>query len=293
MGCDIHMMAEYETDKYVSDGEVQVSLGFSQPNGHFEPSGEWKAIKDPVFEYPYFREDEPVSRHNKRFTHEPYTGRNYALFSILADVRNTRHTANAFDPTMQYEERDSILPLAQPRGVPENASKAWKKYVKDWGSDLHSTSYFTLQELIDFEAVGAFNQIITQRGYVPLRQYLAHKSEGTDIQSWASYASGPSYTEAEWLALSDEERQVHLDQLEVNNGWGAPNIRYAWEDDVRDYFATFLEKTIPALKDNAPRKPHPDWQALWDRPWAEKQAYEGPKFLYDFTRIRIVFGFDN
>lgn len=280
MGCDIHTMAEYETDKYV--------------DGKFVPSGKWKAIKDPVFPYPYFRESEPESRFNTPHTHQPLVGRNYVLFALLADVRNTRALSNMFDSSMEYEERDAIEPLAAPRGVPEDASKAWKKYVKRWGADLHSTTYFTLQELIDFEAAGKFDQTILQRGYVSLDKYLAHKNEGKDIESWASYTSAPSMKEEEWLALSDEERQVHLDKMNERSsypyGFGGINIRYQWTWEARDAFTRLLE-AMEHLKANAPFEMNPEVIAL--NTYAERQAFEGPHRFHNYSRIRLVMGFDN
>jgi hypothetical protein len=284
MGCDIHTMAEYETDQYAP--------GVNGAQGKFVPGGKWKAIKDQVFPYPYFHEDEPVSRFNEKLTSEPYTGRNYALFSLLADVRNTRSTGNMFDASMQYEERDSILPLAEPRGVPKNASKRWKRYAKRWGTNLHSESYFTLQELIDYEASGAFDQIITQRGYVSLSAYLAHKADGTEIEGWASYTSAKSMHDYEWEALSDDEKAPYL---AASAGEGSRalfpglSIRYKWTWTLRTALGGLIE-TMEALKVNAPRKVHPD---LANLDWQARRTYDGPKWVYDCNRIRIVFGFDN
>lgn len=60
--------------------------------------------------------------------------RNYRLFAALGDVRN---------------HGDGILPLFPRRGVPDDLSARIKKYNDDWGGDLHSHTYFTLQELMD------------------------------------------------------------------------------------------------------------------------------------------------
>lgn len=57
--------------------------------------------------------------------------RNYALFAKLADVRN------GYGGT--------FTPIAQPRGVPEDASFEVKEWMQD--SDYHSASYLTLAEL--------------------------------------------------------------------------------------------------------------------------------------------------
>ena len=64
-----------------------------------------------------------------------YRGRNYHLFSILADVRS-------------YGEGDAI---AEPRGVPDDASYAYLYIVEQWKGDGHSHSYFTLTELLEHD----------------------------------------------------------------------------------------------------------------------------------------------
>lgn len=271
MGCDIHMMAE------VQDPTYRHGVGYV-----FNDDAQWQAIKEPVFPSSWFREDQPPSRYNRPFSVEPYSGRNYALFSLLANVRNTRTLHNMFDPSMEYEERDAITPIAEPRGVPTNASKRWLKEVKRWGEDLHSMSYFTLQELLDALEAGAFDQTIHQRGYVPLSRYLAHKREGADIQSWASYSSVTSMTEADWLALTDERREELIAENAGKDGFTEMCIRYAWEDSLREYVDSFITGTIEGLKANAPR--------TIVRNGIRREPDD---ITYHYDRIRIVFGFDN
>lgn len=70
-----------------------------------------------------------------------YRGRNYGTFAILADVRNSRRVFGAggeFDP------------IAEPRGVPRDASDFYIAEQWRWGVDGHSHSWFTIQELLDF-----------------------------------------------------------------------------------------------------------------------------------------------
>jgi len=62
-----------------------------------------------------------------------YSGRNYYLFAILADVRND----------------GSVEPISQPRGIPEDCSYPYKLLLDRWGMDAHSESYFTLEELLN------------------------------------------------------------------------------------------------------------------------------------------------
>lgn len=79
-----------------------------------------------------------------------YNARSYVMFAILADVRNT------FD----------IVPISQPRGVPEDAQEWYKKMIKEgeeykggWGCDCFSASYYTLTELKKYDWDAAHSQI--------------------------------------------------------------------------------------------------------------------------------------
>lgn len=67
--------------------------------------------------------------------HEAYWSRNYYLFSILADVRNS----------------GDVEPICEPRGIPEDASSGYKYMTDRWDGDAHSHSYFTLEELLSVD----------------------------------------------------------------------------------------------------------------------------------------------
>lgn len=66
---------------------------------------------------------------------EPFDMRNYSVFAFLAGVRNY----------------SAIEPIAQPRGVPEDASQKVAEDYKDWDSDAHSASWLSVKELEDFD----------------------------------------------------------------------------------------------------------------------------------------------
>jgi len=61
-----------------------------------------------------------------------YDNRNYNLFSFLADVRNG----------------GGIVPLDEPRGIPEDASDSYLWACKIWDGNAHSHSWFLLEELL-------------------------------------------------------------------------------------------------------------------------------------------------
>lgn len=118
MGCDIHTLVEIR-----------------QPSPH----GKWEALMTPVFPYEYFDHSRPISQWNQPFTHRPYEVRNYAVFAVLADVRNSH----------------SLTPMSVPRGIPQDASEVWREECKD--VDYHSHTWFTVQELVDAREAGFFS----------------------------------------------------------------------------------------------------------------------------------------
>ncbi len=73
--------------------------------------------------------------HWSNYPNALYSGRNYSLFEKLANVRS-------------YGEGNAI---AEPRGVPEDASDAYLYIVEQWKGDGHSHSYFTLAELLEHD----------------------------------------------------------------------------------------------------------------------------------------------
>lgn len=270
MGCDIHAFVEVKPQLTSTD---------------------WRMLEDSVFRNPFFQEDRLVSIYNVPYGCTVLDQRNYALFSLLADVRNTRALSNPFNSAIKYEERDAIIPIQSPRGIPRDASEGWIKELKRWGADLHSHSYFTLQELLDAESHGAFDQKVLQRGYVSLDQYLGYAQKGLKPSTWASYTSGPSLTALEWEVLSQSEKDAYCKQSEDHAQMIC--IRTSWEWDLRDALGDLL-RTIEELKVNAPRthKSEVKDMSLRDRQQALLRGGDDV-WDYDYTRIRIVFAFDN
>ena len=105
MGCDIHMHVEYNMN------------------------GKWMCGD-------YFSLDSISTLDNPKFNVVGfYSNRNYSLFAVLADVRNS----------------DCVEYIDTPRGLPDDAHEFTKSCYDAWSLDAHSCSYFTLKELIDFD----------------------------------------------------------------------------------------------------------------------------------------------
>lgn len=79
------------------------------------------------FEKEFYASDPGYRRHI-------WDTRDYGLFGVLAGVRNY----------------SAVPPIAEPRGWPDDLSPALKAELEDQ-DDLHSRSYYTLKELLDFD----------------------------------------------------------------------------------------------------------------------------------------------
>lgn len=127
MGCDIHTFAEQR-----------------------QPDGTWKCVT-PFREVPRDDDDDNDAlggddiapglsawndyadwKTDGMINVTPYHARHYALFALLAGVRN-------------YD--DEITPLSAPRGVPADISDLGARVIDDFGADGHTHSWYTLAEL--------------------------------------------------------------------------------------------------------------------------------------------------
>ena len=106
MGCDIHLYVE----KRVGD--------------------KWEAVPGPNPWHGMW-DDEPEERLNDWI----WDGRHYDLFAIMANVRNGYGFAGC-------DTGDGFVPIAMPKGLPDDVSPAIKPAPTD-GGDGHSYSWLT------------------------------------------------------------------------------------------------------------------------------------------------------
>lgn len=120
MGCDIHLFVEKRTDE------------------------KWECLNEIV-------DDEGTL--STPYEKEIYRERNYSLFALLADVRNSA----------------GVKPISEPRGLPEDVSEIVKKISDQWNGDGHSHSYYTLKELLDFSS----DSMVREKGFMPKERWIA------------------------------------------------------------------------------------------------------------------------
>lgn len=148
MGCNIHLYTEYLATRYnlITNKEL---------------APKWISA-DYYRENPYkdIYENEPEMEHIKL-----WHGQNYTQFALLADVCNY----------------DNQIPIAQPKGIPDDLSEVNKKHFNNWDADGYSHSYFTLKEL---KAYFTKNPTITMQGYISIRDAKNIDEKNTEPSSY-------------------------------------------------------------------------------------------------------------
>ncbi len=131
MGCDIHFYVEkYSNEDYIGPKDISeerdTKIGVITEDITLSNCYRWIPVDKWIYEDGYW---------NVPYNESFYKGRDYFLFSILADVRND----------------DTVVPISYPRGIPDDPSYPYKLISENWDGDGHSHSYFTLEELLNVD----------------------------------------------------------------------------------------------------------------------------------------------
>jgi len=162
MGCDIHMYVEYKKDLPIK--------------GTKEREEKW--INGDYFKYnPFFKTWEDEEEFSRL---ELHGSRNYQLFSTLAGVRD-------------YSQK--VVPVSEPKGVPDDACEYVKKESEQWGSDGHSHSWLTLKELKDYQSA---SPKMHYTGLLSPQDLVAFDTEGKAPNSWCQGTNQVGFERREW-----------------------------------------------------------------------------------------------
>lgn len=185
--------------------------------------------------------------YEKSFCHD----RSYSLFSILANVRNGYGFAGV-------DTGDGFLPIAEPRGMPNDASPEVAAEAESWDGDGHSHSYFTVAELLAFD----WTQMTTRRGVLDLAEYVQwnrwRRKYGEQPESWCGDITGRSIVVVDdgppvvarlkpLIQNMDARTPEQINAAAREMGVGYTNVRCAW---TVPYYMTcehFWSRTIPRL----------------------------------------------
>lgn len=109
---------------------------------------------------------------------DPDIGRNYTIFSVLANVRNY----------------DNYPFISEPKGMPKDLTSEMRCLVNEWGEDGHSHSWITLEEMKNYD--------IEQKVYCS--RLVTERDEAGNITSTCAATSGRSLGHVGEITIFDE-----------------------------------------------------------------------------------------
>lgn len=250
MGCDIHLAAEVRQGRKWTRVFPRRSL---VDDWMQESADEAKAKQ---------KRGEPLNGMDRYYLTaektEWYSGRNYNLFSVLADVRNGVR-GNPFLLT-EPATGHYIAPIDSPRGLPKNMSLELRRAIneKDHDSDAHfyigdhSFSYLTLRELQEYD----WDAGAVTTGIVSLEQFLERikaygdtiplRADDSPYNSWCGGIGGYSIKVYDAVAVREQLRGMGVfipSDPTITN----PHVTDSWITPTKSQVGSFYDKTMPAL----------------------------------------------
>lgn len=211
MGCDIHLYQEKKV------------------NGKWVTADKWRMEKDQGVESEYVT-----------FEDRLWADRNYRLFAVLANVRNGYGFAGIVTG-------DPVLPIALPRGVPDDACEQYKAEAERWGQDGHSHSWLTRHDLLAYPW-----KSVRKQGLMLLSTYRRWKDAGGegDPDEWCGEAVGPGIEKiSENVALSLDMKALAALQKDDDGMGERIYVTASWSTSLRADCEEFLEVAIPRLQE--------------------------------------------
>ncbi len=190
MGCDIHMYVEYKKKLPVKGSEERMERWVSGDYFKINPfDGVW--------------DDE-----TKMECMELYGHRNYSLFSTLAGVRD-------------YTEK--IVPVSEPKGLPDDCCGFVKKESEDWDGDGHNHSWLTLKEIRDYQDA---SPVLFYTGLLAPQDVIEFDANGKTPNSWCQGTNQEGYERREW----SENNTVLVPLIEEMQKRAKELMQYDWQE---------------------------------------------------------------
>jgi hypothetical protein len=164
-----------------------------------------------------------------------YADRNYNVFAMLAGVRNGRGFAGS-------DIGDPVVPVAEPRGIPSDASLDVLLWWLTWQE--HTPSWLTARELVDVDWHG--NKIV-HHGYVDPDNFWRF-NQWKKPQEWCADVSGFAIQK-----VSNTEMLRRIEDLEICTSWN--RREYAAKHRQAPDIRSFCEGTYTQIE--------------WTTSWAE------------------------
>lgn len=190
MGCDIHMYVEYKKELPIKDSKEREEKWIS--GDYFKPN----PFKD------VWEDEEKLERM------ELYGHRNYGLFATLAGIR---------------DYTNSIIPVSEPKGIPDDCCAYVKKANEDWDGDGHTHSWLTLKEIKDYQAT---QPTLPITGLLSPTDVIEFDKNGTHPQSWCQGTNQEGYERREWV----EQNETLVPLIEAMQKRAKELMQYDWQE---------------------------------------------------------------
>lgn len=262
-----------------------------------------------------------------KYTHPQFlNGRNYDVFSILANVRNGYGFAGVVTSS-------GFNPITSGRGIPDDLSDEVRAHLKRIGYDVvnggleyhrdgeeevddgeglyeklekepegywslgeHSFTWVTLQEIFDFD----WSQTVTKSGWVSPIEFLEYRKNGSP-SSWSGGVSGGGVehiTERE-MAKKIDDGEIQFEEVDDDRYPGKKRMTYT----------TSLQRTMKgwplpegstgaAIRDRTSIYCPIEWEERYaecvgSQFWQELEHLKALAPDGDLSRVRLVMGFDS
>lgn len=227
MGCDIHPAIEYRK----ADG-----WHYHRPKADCPYYYDY--TYDPVTRKPFFTLDEHGDKIRSKWDDckyrlpEFFTDRNYAVFALLADVRND----------------GSIIPIQRDRGLPGNVTNLSKAQL----SNEHSAGFVTLDELKSYD----FKREVEIEGFLSEEQFK-ELVQGVEPKEWQDYIWNAKDANIVGPAEYARLHESPIDLLPGGNKRFIDNktylIKTTWKASSIPYVSTIPTEWVPYLEKLVPK----------------------------------------
>lgn len=211
MGTDIHLYVE------------------RKENGKWVSCDKWTKLE-------YSEEEDVLS---VDYEAQFYTDRNYNLFAILANVRNGYGFAG-------IKTGEGFNIISKPKGLPEDVCQEVKAISEELDTNGHSHSFFTVQELMDFDwtQTTKLQWVVDGVNFEEFERWRKHNGESP--RHYCGEISGNSIR-----YISNKEMRDLIsscsNEREIEEATKNCYTLVKWEQPYYKCAKTFLSETMPKL----------------------------------------------